>query len=144
MRVKRRIQTAFVAYAAATGLMLGTALPASADRPVDSHNGGLIDLVCTTTSGITTTYKVGFTTAGEWFHAAEPRLVVDSTLVLVAYGFHYVWTPDTPTPDNPSYDSGVVMKNEPKNNRKAVCEMTVPDDGLGVFHATYWMSYTPR
>ena len=106
--------------------------PAGADRPINSHNGGVIPMACGAPVG---TVMVGFTTAGEWFHAAEPRLVVDSPLVLVAYAFHNEWTPIA--------GEKIVLdgeKNAPRNGRLTTCTMTVTqDDGIddGTFVATY-------
>lgn len=114
-------------------LLLSTSSPAGADRRIDSHNGGLIPIQCESLG----TLQVGFTTAGEWVHAAEPRLVVGSSLVLVAYGFHYEFTPLV---GDPIVVEGT--KKAPRNGRLDKCVMTV-NDVDGVFVATYWVSYTP-
>jgi hypothetical protein len=123
-----------VALLAATAHLFASALPAGADRPVDSHNGGVTTIQCDALGRL----EVGYTTAGEWVHAAEPRLVVESSLVLVAYGFHYQFTPHTG--GEPEVVEG--SKRAPHNRRLDRCVMTIDDFG-GVFVATYWVSYTP-
>jgi hypothetical protein len=119
---------------AAGALLLGAASPASADRPIGSHNGRLITIQCDRLGPLV----VGFTTAGEWVHAAEPRLVAGNSRVLVAYAFHYVFTPTGG--GDPLVVEGA--KPAPKNGRLDRCVMTVNDID-GVFVATYWVSYTP-
>jgi hypothetical protein len=133
MNFGRHVTRTVVIVVGALGLLLAASSPAGADRRIDSHNGGLIEIEC----DLLGTLEVGFTTAGEWVHAAEPRLVVDSSLVLVAYRFHYVFTPTVG-------DAIVVegAKRAPKNGRLDRCVMTVQDID-GVFIATYWVSYTP-
>jgi hypothetical protein len=132
------IRRTVVAVVGTAGLLLAAMPPANADRPIDSHNGGVITIQCTKLGPL----DVGFTTAGEWVHAAEPRLVVNSTLVLVAYGFHYVFTPTDGSA--PIVVEG--YKPAPKNRRLDTCVMTINDieEPAGVFVATYWVSYTPR
>ena len=134
MRLRQRVTRTVVATMAAGVVLLGAISPAGADRPVGTHNGGLIPIQCDGLGQLV----VGFTTAGEWVHAAEPRLVADSSLVLVAYAFHYEFTP---TVGEPIVVEGA--KSAPKNGRLDRCVMTV-NDVDGVFVATYWVSYTPR
>jgi hypothetical protein len=120
--------------------LLLAAGPAAADPPTDSHNGGALTIHCDLLGPL----NVQATTYGEWVHAAEPRLVTDSNLVLVAYAFHYVFTPAVGAP---TVVDG--SKPPPKNGRLDRCTFSISDptgpNGVpGVFTATYWVSYTPN
>jgi hypothetical protein len=131
---RRRITGTVAALTAAAGLLLATALPAGADPPVDSHNGGVVTIQCDELGQL----DIGGTAYGEWTHAAEPMHVVGSNLTLLGYAFHYVFTPTVG-------DEIVVdgSKPAPRSGRLDRCVMrfSVPDPE-GVFVGTYWVSYT--
>lgn len=135
---RRSVLAALLMAAVATFAPAASA--AQAGRPDHTPNDGFTrELKCVGLGTLT----VQATSAGEWFHAAEPRLVVDSTLVLVAYAFRYV---DTASNGTVWFDVRGA-KPAPKNQRLDVCTMTVPypedGGGTGIFVATYWVSYTP-
>ena len=71
MSLRARLIGFVFALVVAASLLSLTSAPAVADRPVDSHNGGLVALQCDELGEL----QAGYTTAGEWVHAAEPRLV---------------------------------------------------------------------
>ena len=138
MYLRRRITGAVLALVGAAGLLLATALPASADPPSDSHNGGVVTVQCDGLGQL----DIGGTAYGEWTHAAEPFHVVGSNLTLLGYAFRYVFTPDV---GDPMVVEG--GKPAPKSGRLDRCVMefpvTDPSGVTGLFVGTYWVSYTP-
>ena len=123
------------ALAGAAGLLLATAFPASADPPVDSHNGGVVTIQCDELGQL----DIGGTAYGQWTHAAQPMHVIGSNLTLLAYAYHFAFTPTVG-------DELVVegAKPAPSNGRLDRCVMRIPtSDPEGVFVGTYWVSFTP-
>ncbi len=133
----RRVLIWAVAAIGALAFSMGgtSAAPPFPTGPETTPNGKPVDLVCEELGILT----VQFYTRGEWFHAAEPRLVVDGVGVLVAYSFYY----------KSAYTDGTTdvdiawAKPAPANGRLDTCRMTV-SDSWGSFTATYGMSYTPK
>ena len=137
---RRSVLAALLMAAVATFAPAASA--AQAGRPTHTPNDGFTRVLVCDGLGTLTAQA---TTAGEWFHAAEPRLIVDSTLVLVAYAFKYVDTASNGT----QYPVVQGAKPAPKNQRLDLCTMTFTyledvGGGTGTFVATYWVSYTPR
>jgi hypothetical protein len=130
--LRRRITGTVAAAAGAAALLLATALPAGADPPVDSHNGGVLTIQCDALGPL----DIVATSHGEWTHAAQTMHVIGSNLTLLAYAYHYV---GTPTVGDPIVVDGA--KPAPSSGRLDRCVVSVvaPE---GVIVGTFWVSYT--
>lgn len=125
-----------IAAVAAAAVSLALSAPGAGADPAQ---GDTVVLTCDGSGAVT----VQATTYGEWLHAAEPRLVVDTTQVLIAYQFDYRFVPA---------DGGAPIevaggKPAPQNGRLDVCRFAVdvPAESshpAGRFSATYWVSFT--
>ena len=133
-QLRRRVTSALAALVGAVALLLATALPAGADPPLDSHNGGVVTIQCDALGPL----DIVGTAHGEWVHAAQTMHVIGSNLTLLAYAYHFV---GTPTVGDPLVVDGA--KPAPSSGRLDRCVMRiVTTDPEGVFVGTYWVSYT--
>ena len=117
---------------AVLALTVGVAT-ATAD-PINPPNHGLVVTVHCDQLG---TFDVIGEGNGRWDRTAEPMHALDSTLVLVAYSFHFELT----RPGGATVVLVDYSKPAPKNGHLDVCEFTdiSPE---GTFHATFGISYT--
>ena len=129
-----KARMALATLAAAAGLALVGAAPASADP---KQNNITFDLVCDTLGPLMTTAC----SSG----AASPGLVVDSTQVLLVYAWHVDIT-FTPTVGEPRTKVGDYSRAAPNNGRLDYCtfryERIFPD-GVAIFDGWALLSYTP-
>ena len=87
--LRRKMAGAVAGLAGAAALLLATSAPASADPPVDSHNGGVVTMQCDALGPLDTVA----TSHGEWVHAAQTIHVIGSNLTLLAYAYRFEFTP---------------------------------------------------
>jgi hypothetical protein len=121
------------ALVAASALVLATGTAATADPNPNPHSARPVTLHCQQLGDLIAVQEGN----GIWTRTAMPWHVLDSNLVLTVYAVHFVLTP--PVGDPTVVDAS---KPPPENGRLDVCTEREQDPTLGVFDATYSVSYT--